>query len=544
MKNPIRLLSVVAIIAFSAGALADVPRFYVHQAVQGDTLIKLANRFLSNKNDWQSLQTHNALKEPNRISVGTAIRIPVGAMRTEPVPPVVMASKGRVELGAVPVTSGLKLREGDAIKTGDDGFVTLLLADGSTIAVQAKSLFRIERARQLTNTDGVMDSIVRLDSGRLETRAAKQKGAAARFEIRTPTSNMGVRGTVFRVAADESGNKGQGEVTEGLVGVESASNDAAAPSKALGLAAGFGSIVEAGKPPSAPVALLAAPDLKSLPPRAAKANPSFTFPPVGNAVAYRGQIAADEKFTRLIADASATSPTLQFADLPDGELFFRARGVDVLGLEGNDAVHAFQIAARPFAPVLQLPPESGRMNNGNVRFVWKPAADAVSYRLQVAQREDFAKPIIDKPALILPAHAIEAPLKSGTYVWRMASINAKGAIGPWSDAQRFEVRATAPLLRPKHGQKNIVLLLDGGANQYQVQVARDERFSKIVLDRVASGTDVELTGLGVNVYYVRLRTVTVNAGAVPTEGGLWSETGTLEVYPNDWWLATYPSPAR
>ncbi len=53
-----------------------------------------------------------------------------------------------------------------------------------------------------------------------------------------------------------------------------------------------------------------------------------------------------------------------------------------------------------------------------------------------------------------------------------------------------------------------------------------------------------MTGLGVNVYYVRLRTVAVNAGAVPTEGGLWSETGTLEVYPNDWWLATYPSPTR
>ncbi len=171
MKFPIRFLSIVAVMAFPAGALADAPRFYVYQAVQGDTLIKLANRFLSNKNDWQTLQTHNALKEPNRISVGTAIRIPVVAMRTDPAPAVVMASKGRVESGAEPVTSGMKLREGDAIKTGDDGFVTILLADGSTIAVQAKSILRIERARQLTNTDGVLDSIVRLDSGRLETRA-------------------------------------------------------------------------------------------------------------------------------------------------------------------------------------------------------------------------------------------------------------------------------------------------------------------------------------------------------------------------------------
>lgn len=546
----LRLPAIIAALVFSAAAHAEPLRFHIYHAVQGDTLIKLASHFLVNKNDWQTLLKHNELKDPNRITIGTAIRIPVAAMRTELTPAVVTAIKGRVESGAQPVVSGANLREGDTIKTGDDGFVTLKLADGSSITVQAKSILRIERTRQIMNTGGSMDSVLRLESGRLETRAAAQKGPAARYEIRTPTSNMGVRGTVFRVAADEYGKKGQGEVTEGLVAVESSSGETARESvKPLGLAAGFGSIIEAGKPPSAPVALLPPPDLAGLPASMAKTDMSVTFPAIANAVAYRAEVALDAAFTNLVADASvpasANAPTLLLKGLPDGELYVRARGIDAVGLEGKDAVHPIRVSARPFAPALQLPLDRGRVNSGAIRFAWKPAPEAASYRLQVAEREDFAKPVADKVAPAAPAFALEPPLKSGSYVWRVASVNAKGVTGPWSDVQRFEVSATAPLLKPKHGQKNIILLLDKVADQqYQVQVARDERFTKIVLDRVANAPEVELTGLSVNAYFVRLRRVALDAGNTPAAGGAWSDTGTLEVYPGDWWLATYATPAR
>ncbi len=542
------LPALLAVIIFSSAAHAEVSRFHIHRAVQGDTLTRLASQYLAKKNDWQTVLKFNDLKDPDRIAVGTAIRIPVAEMRTELAPAVVTAIKGRVEAGGQAVASGLNLREGDVVKTGDDGFVTLRLADGSLVTVQSKSIVRIERTRQVMNTGGAMDSILRLESGRLETHAAPQKGPAARYEIRTPTSNMGVRGTVFRVAADETGKKAQGEVTEGLVAIESSSTDssaAAAVSKPLGLAAGFGSIVEAGKPPSAPVALLPPPDLAALPATVVKAGVSVTFPLVAGAVAYRGQVALDAAFTNLITDASATTPTLAFKDLPDGELYVRARAIDALGLEGKDAVRPLRVTARPFAPLLQLPLGNSHVNSGTVKFVWKPVAEAVAYRIQIAEHEDFAKPVADKAALPLPTYVVESPLTSGKYVWRVASVNAKGTVGPWSDSQRVDVRATAPRLRPKHGQKQIILLLDGADKlQYQVQVARDERFTQIVLDRNASGAEVELAGLAVNAYYVRLRTVAKDAGGAMSGSGLWSETGRLEVYPGEWWLATSQSAAR
>jgi len=390
----------------------------------------------------------------------------------------------------------------------------------------------------------VSDSVVRLEAGRLETRAATQKGPAARYEIRTPTSNMGVRGTVFRVAADDTGKKGQSEVIEGLVGVASAT--LATP--AIGLQAGFGSIIEAGKPPSQPVALLAAPELSSLPVEFAKADLNFTFPAVSGAQAYRAQVSSDAAFTSLIADATSSSPAAAFTGLPDGALFFRARGIDSLGLEGKDGVHNFHIKARPFAPDLLLPANNSQSVDGQVKFTWQMAPDAVTYRVQIAAQADFARPLLEKTSLPGTSLSLDNALPSGTYWWRMASISAKGENGPWSDARVFEVRAIGPQLKPKRGVRNIVLELDNGATRsFQVQVARDEKFNHIVSDRTVSSSEIDLSGLSLNVYYVRIRTVAVAGADQPSATSAtsaWSETGRLEVYPNDWWLSTYHIPAQ
>jgi hypothetical protein len=119
----------------------------------------------------------------------------------------VIASRGKVDLDGQPARVGAAIGEGAAVRTGADGMVAIKLADGSTITVQSKSAIRLETARQFANTGGVSDSVIRLDAGRLETAVARQKGPGSRYEIRTPTSNMGVRGTVFRAAADDDGKR-------------------------------------------------------------------------------------------------------------------------------------------------------------------------------------------------------------------------------------------------------------------------------------------------------------------------------------------------
>ncbi len=533
------LFSLLFVFPAAAAVDADASLMYTYSAVNGDTLIKLANRFLIRKNEWQVLQKHNSIAQPDRIPVGTKIRIPVALMRTELAPVTIESARGRVESSAGTTTAGTKLKEGDQIKTGDDGFVTIKLADGSTVTVQSKSAVRLEVMRQLVNTGGVADSVVRLDAGRLETNVAKQRSPASRYEIRTPTSNMGVRGTAFRVGADDSGKKAQSEVVEGLVAVASGTGSA----KPLDLPAGYGSFVEAGKPPSPPIELLPAPNLSALPTAYVSADLSFSFPSVTGANGYRAQVALDRGFTNLVAESSSSTPVAAFKDLPDGPLFFRARAIDPQGLEGKDAIHSFGIIARPFAPALESPAKNAKLASGKVTLSWKAVREAKSYRVQLAKDADF-KQILDDKSLDAVTMASSSTLASGNYLWRVASKDAAGKVGPWSETIAFAVAAEAPLLKPKRGQKSIALELDvAGGKQYQVQISRNERFTNLVSDQIANTAELKLSGLSPNVYYVRIRVVTLSEKGAVEGAGEWSDIGMLEVYPNDWWLSSYHAPA-
>ena len=69
MMKPVTLLlmSVLLSLPVAAATGSDNDRIYTHRAVDGDTLIKLANRFLIRKTEWQLLQKHNAIANPNRV---------------------------------------------------------------------------------------------------------------------------------------------------------------------------------------------------------------------------------------------------------------------------------------------------------------------------------------------------------------------------------------------------------------------------------------------------------------------------------------------
>ncbi|MEO8385155.1 MAG: FecR domain-containing protein [Betaproteobacteria bacterium] len=527
---------------FAFSASAEDERFYIHSAERGDTLLKLANRYLNNRNDWQLFQIFNTINNPRAIPLGTKIRIPASAMRGEPAPGQVIAASGSVTSASGSILPGSKVNEGDRLRTGDDSFVTIKLADGSILTVQPKSIVRMQAARQLANTGGVTDTVVRLDSGRVETSVVKQKNAAARYEIRTPTSNMGVRGTLFRVGADESGKKGQGEVVDGLVAVSGATAPSAG-TQILALAAGFGTIVEAGKPPSPPVALLPPPDVAALPAQFQNPDVVFTFKPVPAAGSYRAQVAMDKEFTNLIANASSATPAVKFANLPDGSLFLRVRGVDVNGLEGKDATHAFVVKARPLPPQLSTPVDKDRLLTSNVTLSWQAAPDAVSYRAQLATDATFASPLTDEKVASGVSLSPTVMLKSASYYWRVASVNTKGEIGPWSAVRTFVGAADQPVLNAKRAAGAMSLEIDASAAQtHQVQIARDERFIHVASDRNVTGNNFDLGDIAVGAYYIRVRAVIGSEKAV----GPWSEPRLLEVYPfgGGWWLSESQSPMR
>lgn len=534
MKNFVLAAAAVVVVLSSPATRADEERFFTHKAVSGDSLERLADRYLVKRRDWQTLQKHNALSDPHQIPLGKIIKIPVSAMRTDSVPVEVIATKGVVSSSSGAVSVGSKLKEGDKLTTPEGGFVTVKLADGSTLTVQPKSSVRVETARQLVNSGGVTDTVMRLESGRVETSVAKQKHASARYEIRTPTSNMGVRGTMFRVGADESGKRAQSEVVEGLVAIASA-GPASATSASLPLKAGFGTFVEAGKPPAPPVVLLSAPDVSKLPAKIQKTDARFVVAAVSGATGYRAQLASDSTFNNLLANAASATPEIDFNNLPDGAFFLRVRGVDVNGLEGNDASHAFTVKALPLPPALIEPKDQTRLLNEKVTLLWQAAPKATGYKVQVAEDANFTKTNVDEQVQAGVTLSPPVALKSIPYFWRVASLSADGEVGSWSQPQSFLGATNAPTLRAKRVSGNAPIEIEGStAESHQVHIARDDRFTNIASDRAITGNKFEVTGLATGAYYIRVRAAVGDKGT-----GTWSEPRLLEIYPfgGGWWLS-------
>lgn len=515
-----------------ARAAAD-NRIYMHTAEPGDSLIKIGKRFLIEPANWPMLQQLNNLSNPHAIGLGKQIMIPTSAMRSEPAMVKVMSVQGTAQANGGSVTPGATLKEGDKLTTGDNGYVTIKLADGSTLTVQSLSAVRLENMRQLSNTGGVGDAVVRLESGRLETVVAKQRNAASRYEIRTPTSNMGVRGTIFRVGADETGKRAQSEVLEGRVAVTSSTPAPGATE--LGLNGGYGTIAELGKAPLPPIELLPKPSLASAPVRLASTGVAFSFPPIDKAAKYRSQVARDKSFNEIIASRVTDGPNVNFDGIDIGDYYLSVRAVDNLGLEGMDAVHGFRVKKFPTAPALV----SGRQGSGlatrpgntsvltspGVSFAWPATAEAKTYQLQVARDANFSNKVLDERGLDTPALNKLTNLSPGNYFWRVASVDVDGDSSGFSSVSTFSVTIPAvQLLKTQISGSNATFSWGGDASAtYQLQLATDENFRNIVAAKDVRGTQVKVGDLARGFYFARVRV----AGDVPSA---WSERQSIEIY--------------
>jgi len=532
IANIVAVVSCVAMFpaqsAMPAGkAAAGGERIYVYTVKSGDTYLKLAARYLIDPSNWAILAKYNPSVDPFKIPIAHAIQIPVAAMRVEVTGATVVSVRGQADVNGAKLIAGQKLNERDKLNTGDDGFVTIRLVDGSTLTVQSKSAIELERTRQLANTS-VGESVVKLERGRLETSVTKQN-QAARYEVRTPASNMGVRGTVFRAATDASGKKALSEVIEGSVGVARGSEP---PADGLALEAGFGSVVEAGKAPSEPIKLLPAPVLPQISGTQVRPAISVSFPVVNGATGYRAQVALDKTFQQLIGEVLVSSPVVEFFDLPDGELQLRVRAIDAAGLEGLDAATRVTISARPLPPKLSSPAAGGQVSVGETRFGWEPSLGATAYRFQLAANEAFSPMLVDQSAIATTNYVVNVTFGGSRFFWRVAAISADGKPRSFSEVREVAVRSNKLDITPVVVGNVSRLQWKGGNDEtYQYEVSRRESFAEVLRNRVTQDSSVLLEGLSKGAYFVRVRVV--GTGSSPgniKNAGEWSDPQAIEVF--------------
>ncbi|UYO93709.1 FecR domain-containing protein [Pollutimonas sp. M17] len=335
---PPRLLSRLALAVSSLLPLAAMAQphgahgdLFLYRVVAGDTLIALSERFTDKADNWAVLQSLNAVQEPTLLPVGLELKIPFSLIPELPSQARVDHLAGPAFADDRPVKAGDQLSEGQTVATGENGFLTLMLADGSTLSVPAASSLSIERLRVFKGT-GLTDTVFTLRQGSLESMVAPADTGVGRFEIRTPVSITGVRGTRLRVHAQAAG--AQSEVLEG-----SARLDASQGRNAT-LRQGQGAAIDSSGQLLGVRALLPAPELG--PASRGGAGWVIAFPPVPGASAYLLRVAADPQGKQLFSSQRFTEPRVTFSAPGAGTYYAVLRAVDSDGIMGRDASQSFE----------------------------------------------------------------------------------------------------------------------------------------------------------------------------------------------------------
>ncbi len=503
----------------------------------GDTLIELTAAYLAPGRSWRDLQRLNKVADPLRLPPGGVLRLPLAWLHREAAVAQALFIQGEVKLqrGSGPaqaLAAGSELHAGDLLITGAGSSASLRFADGSRLLINPDSRVRLAQLLRLGRS-GLHLTQLQLDQGGIENSVRPDGQAAARYQVRAPRLNLGVRGTEFRVQSDARGSRAQ--VSRGLVAAELARGELAIP-------AGYGALASssaaAGAPPQLR-ALPAAPDLRPLQTLQQRLPLRLDFATQAGASAYRAQLFAAERPELPLLDQQLAGPPWLIADdLPDGAYRLRLRAIATDGLEGLDAEAALTVKARPEPPLIQAPAAAAVIYGESLRLAWAQVlAASQGYRLQLGADADLAQPLLDRE---ISAAELPLSLAPGRYHWRLRSLGraADGSAdpGPWGDVQTFTLRALPPspaLEPPALGEQQLQLRWRAEPGmRYQLQLADDAAFSQGLREFDAAEPQLRLPRPAAGRHFLRLRSIDVHGQAGP-----WGGTQLIEVPQPPWlWL--------
>jgi hypothetical protein len=485
-----------AAVAAPAAAAATPPGLVLPYTVTAhDTLIGLNRTLFAAPGAWKEVARLNHLADSNRITPGQVLMVPAEYLHTKDVPAQLLSAFGDVRIDGRPAASGARLDVGENIRTGAASTAVVQLADGSHVKLAPDTEGRLDEQRrfQVKATaaaidDGLVAASLRLLSGSVEVFASKVLRARP-LEVSTPTAVIGVRGTVYRVRNDVTPASGGAaavnvsatEVLEGQVHAQVGS----AAGQSAEVPARFGAPLEPGRKPVV-LPLPPAPDLSALP-------ATFEQLPLKLHLAgnwpLRVQLANDAAFDHISVDLHVDAgDDIRIPLLADGEWHLRVRRISPEGLEGLDAVQAFQLRARPESPFLLDPQANAKRPVGDIPLHWTHNPDAATYILEVARDPQFTQLELRDDRL-RGEQAVFHPVDTdfgaadGVYWWHVVSVDADGRRGAWGDTQALILRPTprAPMGRESPAGTAIELAWGGRVeDRAEVELAADAGFQQIV----------------------------------------------------------------
>lgn len=419
----------------------------------GDNLINLGKAHLINPDDWKVLQQLNQIKNPYRMPVGQVLRIPLSLVKQGPASATVIFVSGQVQLQQsaatfLPLNIGDNLGAGAKIATKENSKVVIQFADGSTTEMTSNAKLSLD-SMSLYSGGAMVDTKLRLQKGQLETHANPQHKGSNRMQVITPSAIAAVRGTKFRVTADQMATTQ--ETLDGQVAL-GASNQEVIVNK------GYGSQAARGKPPIPPVELLPAANTNGFKENYTSLPLIFDMPAMQGAVAWAGKIATDNQFNHSVAENEVKGNQLDFAEIPDGQLYLNVRAKDKQGIAGYEAVHAFVLNARPFQPDMVSPAAQSVIRDDSPLLKWQKVEDADLYLVEIATDPAF-KHTLEKSKVKGLDYQLNKKLVEGQYYWRVASITAMSNgmedIGPANKVHQFRYKPLPK--KPDISQLNVIV---------------------------------------------------------------------------------------
>jgi len=370
----------------------------------GDTLWSLCQQYTKEPNCWNKLGPLNNIDQNRKIPPGTRIRVPAGWLKVPAASAIITFTQGDVTYQHVgenkaPAAKGVKLPAGSILTTGK-GSVTLVFADGSSMILEPNSHLELD-ALSSFESNGMVDSSVRLNRGTLKTRVIKRE-PRSQFRTITPSAVAAVRGTEYRVnLVSEKGSEEGGEQSDNkstLIEVYQGLVDVGAENTTHSVPAGFGIVTKQGQAPQAPTRLL---DKPLFLPFDENQNLTMTqvdpitiqWQPIDTASGYQLNILTDQKKDAqpeaLIQTYRTKEHQVNLNTLAQGCYQLSLRAADPLGLHG--------LASRKrlcLTEVLAIPIFDGASSNDNSkpdkRISWSEISGAQGYRIEISEHPNFS----------------------------------------------------------------------------------------------------------------------------------------------------------
>ncbi len=369
------------------------------EVVAGDTLSIISTRELGRAGFAAQLAEFNELAVDAALTPGDIIRIPI-LVAAEAESAQVVFVKGNVIITRPSATAArtpdtaddaadasvfdlerdFDVYPGDTIQTSSDGYVSIEFSSGSVINLQPDTEATLSVLACLPDND---DCVIEITTfrGKITSDVNRRDEQDVDFRINTPYASAAVRGTIFDIEASETL----------LVGVTEGSVDLNAQQQDVGLETGFGSVVEPGEAPSAPIALLPAPVFKRVPTRMAPGD-LVTWWPFDDADAYIASLSNDEAGVETLSNFDVRIEQLELSGVNTGDYYLLLRAVDDNGLRGFTSNTRLTVAEIDNA----IPPINTSITRQGQEFlvqVQNPVDNAIGYEIQIASNLAFDDPL-------------------------------------------------------------------------------------------------------------------------------------------------------